>query len=258
MHRSRLLTPATWLPPLLLAILFAGLPVAQAQVLPGGTDWQALRPAQQTVLSPLKSDWNSLDGTQQQKWLELAARYPSMSSDQQQRMQQRMSEWARMSPAQRGQARINFQQARAIPAPDRQAQWEAYQALPAERKQALAQRQAAPAAAPQTTPTGQLRRAPVDALAAKANSVTPAPAPAPRAVGPSLVQAGPGATTRLITQAPPVVKPAASAPRPKIEVGAHAIDRTTLLPKPPQPPKAPRAPELAAPPVPATPSASAS
>ncbi|MBN8487960.1 MAG: hypothetical protein J0M20_09595, partial [Burkholderiales bacterium] len=104
-------------------------------------------------------------------------------------------------------------------------------------------------------PAGKLRRAPVDALAAKANSVAPAPALAPRAVGPSLVQAGPGATTRLITQAPPSPRPAASAPRPKIEVGPHAVDRTTLLPKPP---KAPKAPEVATPPMPTAPSASAS
>ncbi|MBQ0931978.1 DUF3106 domain-containing protein [Ideonella sp. 4Y16] len=246
MPRSRSLTPVAWLSPLLLAIILVGAPVAQAQVLSPSPDWASLQASQQKVLAPLKSDWNSLDATQRQKWLELATRYPSMSADQQQRMQQRMSEWARMTPSQRGQARINFQQARTIPAPDRQAQWEAYQALPPERKQALAQRQAAPASAPQTTAAGQLRRAPVDALAAKANSVTPTPAPAPRAVGPSLVQAGPGATTRLITQAPPV-KPAASAPRPKIEVNPQMVDRTTLLPKPlpPKPPAAPKAPKLA-------------
>lgn len=246
MPGHRPLTLAACLGPLLLASALAAPSLAQAQVLTPSVDWSSLQPGQQTVLAPLRGDWNTLDIGQRQKWLELATRYPSMSADQQQRMQQRMSEWARMTPAQRGQARINFQQARTIPAPDRQAQWEAYKALPAERRQALAQRQTAPAAPPQNTPTGQLRRAPVDALAAKANSVTPTPAPAPRAVGPSLVQAGPGATTRLITQAPPI-KPTASAPRPKIEVNPQVVDRSTLLPRPlpPKPPQAPKVPKLA-------------
>jgi Protein of unknown function (DUF3106) len=261
MQRSRPLNGVAWLSRWLLTCVLAGAGLTQAQVLSASTEWQVLRPSQQSVLAPLKGDWNSLDSAQRQKWLELAARYPSMSADQQQRMQQRMSEWARMTPAQRGQARINFQQARTIPATDRQAQWEAYQALPTERKQALAQRQTAPAPAPQPTPTGQLRRAPVDALAAKSNTVTPTPAPAPRAVGPSLVQAGPGATTRLITQAPPAARPAASTPRPKIEVGPQAVDRTTLLPKPqaPKPPKVARPEPVAAPaaPVPESPAASA-
>lgn len=259
MHRSRPLMFLARLRPVVLAGVLATAPLAHSQALGDSTEWKSLRPSQQSVLSPLKSDWNSLDASQRQKWLELAARYPSMSDDQQQRMQRRMSEWARMTPSQRGQARINFQQARTIPAPDRQAQWEAYQALPAERKQALAQRQAAPATPPQNTPAGQLRRAPLDALAAKANTVTPAPTPAPRAVGPSLVQAGPGATTRLITQAPPAVRPAASTPRPKIEVGPQAVDRTTLLPKP-KPPKPPKAvtPQPAVAPSAEQPSAAAS
>ncbi|MBQ0959711.1 DUF3106 domain-containing protein [Ideonella sp. 4Y11] len=257
MPRSRLLMPVAWLGRLLLVSALVGAGVAQAQALAPSPDWSSLQGSQKTVLAPLKSDWNSLDAIQRQKWLELANRYPSMSADQQQRMQQRMSEWARMSPAQRGQARINFQQARAIPAPDRQAQWEAYQALPAERKQALAQRQVAPASSPQSTAAGKLRRAPVDAQAAKANTLAPTPAPAPRAVGPSLVQAGPGATTRLITQSPPV-KPVASAPRPKIEVSPQVVDRTTLLPKPlpPKPPEAPKRVEATPPPAAERPTAS--
>ena len=204
---------------------------ALAQLSASGSDWKNLQPAQQRVLSPLERDWSSLDATQRQKWLEIATRYPTMSPDQQERMQQRMTEWARMTPAQRGQARINFQQARTVPATDRQAQWEAYQALPPERKEALAKRQAAAPSAPTGATPGSLRRAPLDAQAPKSNVVAVPPGPAPRAVGPTLVQAGPGATTRPITQAPPQAHPA-SAPRPKIEVGAHAIDRATLLPKP--------------------------
>lgn len=227
---GRLVHPALAALSLIVALLSAP---AWAQQAGSGPAWTALKPQQQQILAPLQKDWSALDAGRKEKWLEIATRYPAMPADQQARMQQRMAEWARMTPEQRGQARVNFQQAQTVPPPNRQAQWEAYQALPKERREALARQGAAstPSVARPATPAGKLRSAPLDAQAPKANS---APATAvnalPRPVGPTLVQTGPGASTRLITQPPPP-KPAASGPQAKIDVSANAIDRTTLLPK---------------------------
>jgi hypothetical protein len=218
----------------------------------GGPAWSALNPQQQQTLAPLQRDWSSLDAGRKQKWLELAARYPGMPADQQARVQQRMSEWARMTPEQRGQARLNFQQAQAVPSPDRQAQWQAYQALPPERKAALAQQAARPPVSPGATsaaaPTRALRSAPLDAQSPKTNVATPAAPQAPRPVGPTVVQTGPGASTRLIT-APVATKPLSAQGQPKIDVSAGAVDRTTLLPK--------RGPQAALPSAPVRPAAPA-
>ena len=56
-----------------------------------------------------------------------------------------MVEWAKLTPAERGQARLRFEEARQLPAPDRSARWRAYQALPPEQRQQLAARAAAAA-----------------------------------------------------------------------------------------------------------------
>ena len=119
-----------------------------AEPVPVGPPWSSLTPAQQHVLAPLAKDWQQLNLDGKQKWLEIATRFPSMPADQQARMQERMREWSRMTPQQRGQARANFQQAQQVPSQDRQAQWEAYKALPKERKDALALQAAQPAAPP--------------------------------------------------------------------------------------------------------------
>jgi hypothetical protein len=236
---------------ILVAALCAGTwSVALAQQAGSGPAWTALKPTQQQILAPLQKDWGSLDAGRKSKWLEIAARYPSMPPEQQLRMRERMAEWSRMSPEERGRARLNFQQAQTLPAPDRAAQWEAYQALPVERKEALARQAASPVSAAsgaQIANTSSLRKAPLDAQAPK-NNLTPPPAPATaqRPIGPTLVQTGPGASTRLITQPLPAARPASAPPRAKIEVGQAVVDRTTLLPRPPTP-VAPQAPTVAQP-----------
>ena len=83
--------------------------------------WQALTPAQREALAPLERDWPGIDAPRKQKWL--AARRP-LSRRCRPRSAPgsttRMTEWARLTPAERGQARLRFQEARQVPAPDRQ------------------------------------------------------------------------------------------------------------------------------------------
>lgn len=202
--------------------------------------WARLTPQQQVALAPLAGEWQQLPPERRQKWLEIAARFPSMPPDQQARLQRRMSDWAKLSPRQRGQARLNFQQARQVPSQDRRAQWEAYQALPKERREALA-REAAHPAHGASAPVRVMRGAPLGEQARKSNIVRPPSAQRPRSVAPTLVQNGPGATTNLVTVKPhpPLHQRSGKL---KINVEPTMVDRITLLPKPAAPPSAQPAP----------------
>jgi Protein of unknown function (DUF3106) len=197
-----------------------------------GPNWAQLTPAQQGALAPLRNDWDSLDAGRKQKWLEVASRFGQMSPQRQQRVRERMTEWARLSPSQRTEARINYQQSKQVAPEDRQARWEAYQALSSDERAALAAR-ANPAVpgASQASPAQTLRRAPVDALAPKSNLVAPTRSvPAPKPVAPTIVQGNPGATTRLVT-ATPKPPPYQQPGQPKIAATPKQVDKTTLLPK---------------------------
>lgn len=206
---------------------------AVAQGAGEGPAWAQLSPQQQSALGPLRNDWDQLDGNRKRKWLEVAGRFGSMSPEQQARVRERMTEWARLSPSERTQARINFQQSKQVAPQDRQARWEAYQALSPEERAALAARAKPPAASPpQISPAQALRRAPVDAQAPKSYLVTPSrsAAPPPRPVAPTVVQGNPGATTSLVT-ATPKPPPHQQPGQPKIAATPKLVDRTTLLPK---------------------------
>ena len=103
-----------------------------------GPRWQEQSPAQRSTLKPLERDWASIDAARKQKWLEIAARYPSMPPSEQQRISARMNEWGKLSPTERGQARLNFQASRQLTPEERQARWQAYQALTPEQRGKLA------------------------------------------------------------------------------------------------------------------------
>ncbi len=211
---------------------------ATAQVAPasrpvssvGGPAWATLTAQQQSALAPLKRDWQDIDPPRKQKWLEIAARFPAMPAEERQRVQERMTEWARMTPDERGRARLQFQEARQISPQDRQARWNAYLALPADERKALARSAGtvpdaaasagkAPAAA---APQNQSQKA----VAANA---PPAQA-APKSIAPTVVQAKPGASTTLISKmaTPP---PHAQAGMPRIDATQGVVDRRTLLPQ---------------------------
>jgi hypothetical protein len=137
-----------------------------------------------------------------------------------------MAEWARLTPAERGRARLQFQETRQISAEDRQASWQAYRALPDDERRELALRAKKPqpkAAAPaEARASGAApKRNVVNATARQATV---------RTVAPTLVQAKPGATTSLLTakNAPPTYQQSGL---PKIAATSDFVDPNTLLPQ---------------------------
>ena len=209
-------------------------PVKKPAAADSGAQWQTLNPRQQHLLAALEGEWSEMDPSRKGKWLELAARYPSLPADEQLRVQERISSWAKLSPAERQQARLGFRAARELKADERQAKWEAYQALPTERRQELADK----AAQKLSQPTGGKPGA---------RLVTKAPAP-PTAqplmvpvlpknqpelpLGPTLLQAKPGASTVLINQGKGAQRLTG---RTKPGFDARQVDSATLLPKPARP-----------------------
>lgn len=231
--------------------------VALANPAAQGPAWSELPPAQQAALAPLQAHWAGLDADRKRKWIAVAERFPGLPPQEQQRLQARMTQWAAMSPAERGRARQRYQELRRLPAAERQALWDAYNALPPEERQALARRSAASAATGPTAP--RERRAPVEAPAAASTlapgSAQPVPGrtpsrafgaaaqddarkrpvpvnplpPASRPVTPAVVQVGPGATTTLVNKAPS--PPLHNQPGlPKITATPGFVDPGTLLP----------------------------
>ena len=206
-----------------------------------GVRWRDLKAAQQASLKPLEQDWAGIDSARKQKWLQLATRFPKMSVSEQARVQARMTDWAKLTPLERGQARLNFQEVAQLPAQDRQARWDAYQALSPEQKRQLAAR-AAPGALASTadvtrrpiaaeTRPDRADKAARDPVQVKSNIVpNPALANRPKAVSPTIVRASPGATTTMISKRP--MPPShQQAGLPKIAATPEFVDKATLLPQ---------------------------
>jgi len=208
----------------------AGASSAVAAVREEGVRWQALTPAQREALAPLQRDWPGIDAARKQKWIALAARFSTLSPEERARINARMVEWSKLTPAERGQARLRFEEARQLPVPDRSERWRAYQALPPEERQQLAERAATAASAPHDA-ASRSSKAGRDSKEAKFNVVpNPALAQPPRPVTPTLVQAAPGATTTAITRRP-APPPHQQSGMPKIATTPEFVNRSTLLPK---------------------------
>lgn len=176
---------------------------------------------QRSALAPLQPDWDVLDSTRQSKWLEIARRFPGMSPQEQARAQRRMERWASLSAEARSRARLQFQQTRQLSAQERRAAWEAYQELSPQQRRELAKRATAEA------PTKARPRAePIN----KSSIVRAPAAAAVKPVGPTLVQAAPGATTTSVTRhaRPPMYQQPGL---PKLAATPDFVDRLTLLPK---------------------------
>lgn len=238
-------TPPAPAPPSAATAATSPLPARGSESGPG---FASLGRAQQQVLAPLAPYWHTLDASRKEKWLEVARRFPTLPAAEQQRIQDRMAEWSRMTPAERGRARLQFQQARQISPDERPARWEAYQLLPSEEREALARRarpEPAPAAAAATRglPAAARDDGLADASTAKRNIVTPRPPAPPKQVAPTMVQAKPGATTTLMTDktAPPLH---AQSGLPKIAAVQGFVDPRTLLPR-----RGPQGAGMAAPPA---------
>ena len=192
----------------------------------GGVTWSTLSASQQRALRPLEAEWGRIDSPRRSKWLEIADRFPTMSPDEQARVQTRMAEWAKMTPRERGQTRLNFREAQQVPAQERKAKWDEYNALPPEKRQQLAAKAVPP---PVRKPANDTTAA--ESSSRKSNVVPNSSyAPKPKPVAPTVAQAQPGATTNLITKrpTPPAHQPAGL---PKIAVTPGFVDQSTLLPK---------------------------
>jgi hypothetical protein len=108
--------------------------------------WHDLTAQQQNALQPLAPHWDTLSQPHKRKWLALSRGYDRLSPANQKVLHGRMTEWAGLSKQQRAQARLNFADIKKVPADERKAKWEAYQALSDEEKSRLAaQAKAAPA-----------------------------------------------------------------------------------------------------------------
>lgn len=217
----------------LIVVFGAIAPCAWSLAAEAGPKWSELSASQRNSLKPLEKDWATIDADRKEKWLEIAQRIPSMSPTERERIQARMAQWARLSPSERGQARIGFQQAKQVSPHDRQAQWEAYQALTPEQKKQLQARAvpATPAASKPSGMNGQRTAEKPDKVQRKSNIVTsPAETVPPKPIGPTVVQAQPGATTTLVSKRP--MPPAHQQPGiPKIAATPEFVDKRTLLPQ---------------------------
>jgi Protein of unknown function (DUF3106) len=190
-----------------------------------GPAWHTLSLAQRTALAPMERDWAGIDANRKAKWLEVAARFYSLPKAEQQRIQERMRAWVAMSPQQRGRARLTFQESRQLAPQERQERWEAYQALPPERRAALEQRLHTTGPSAADARDAQRGRDKKQVINAPGRESGPG-----KVVSPTVVQAQTGATTTLVNQlaTPPVHQQPGM---PKIAATPSFVDRTTLLPK---------------------------
>lgn len=187
--------------------------------------WSELTAEQQLALKPLVSHWTTMNTGQKRKWLALSRNFATMSTDDQVTLHSRMIEWAALSNQQRAQARLNFAEVKRLPADERKAKWEQYQALSEEEKRKLAER--APA---------KPRGAAIPVRPVSSQKLVPVPAVTP-----------PGQHTPRIVLAPPPTPPS---------MPAAAILVTTPLERMPAatstaPTAAPASANVTSPPVPA-------
>lgn len=212
----------------------AAKPARKALGVEHGARWSDLKAAQQVALKPLENEWPEIDARSKKKWVELSTRFHKLTPAEQARVQDRMAEWAKLTPRERGEARMNFQEAKQLPARDREARWKAYEALSSEQKQQLAARAAPAAEVVRKANTAGARndRAMRDGAPQAKSNIVPNPgfAAPPKAITPTVVQARPGATTTLITKRP-------NPPRhqqtgmPKIAATPEFVNKETLLPR---------------------------
>ncbi|MBP7564901.1 MAG: DUF3106 domain-containing protein [Burkholderiaceae bacterium] len=173
-------------------------PAKASVAAPSGLAWSDLSSAQQRALAPLAGSWSGMTDGHKRKWIAQAANHASLSEAEQAKQHERMTDWAALSPAQRAQARLNFARTKALPADEKKAKWDAYQALSAEERRSLAAqgREKPRGAAPATRPVPAQKLATVPQPPAQARPVrvpapsahpAPAPAVAPHVTAPAAV-----------------------------------------------------------------------
>jgi hypothetical protein len=158
--------------------------------------WSDLGAAQRQVLAPFESQWNALPLEEKRAWADLARRFPRMRPEEQTRIERRIAEWAALTPEERRIARRNYRLARQLPAEDRLADWERYQAMTPDQRTVLNEAGASrgTAARQAAAPTGLAkeaaqplpRRAPVRPPVAAGGQAVPSTEVAPTVGVPSV------------------------------------------------------------------------
>lgn len=203
-------------------------PTAPTALATPPANWSELTPGERLLLAPLERDWPTISPQQRSKWLSATPLLVTLSPARLARVHDRMRDWARMTPAERVNARIGFQLAKQVDADEREAKWEAYQALSPEQRQALADKAAARRKAQATAPRPSAK----PLTAGPKSNVVPA---APRLVQPAavtggLMQAKPGATTVPMTRDFALPSHHAAG-QTKVVGDPDLVDPMTLLPK---------------------------
>lgn len=185
-----------------------------------GPRWAELSSTQQRVLEPLEERWPMVGALQKRRWMALADGFDKLSEKEQEKLRGRMESWASLSAQQRSQARLNFAITNKL-ATDKQAQWEAYQALSDEEKRLLAAR-AAPkvtTVAPSLKPVPQKKLARIPAASGTLNTLPNLPKippstihnpPPPVPSTPAMVETHPVRPMGTIVETAPVDIPRAT------------------------------------------------
>ena len=105
------------------------------------SQWQNLSYPQKKALAPLAPHWAQISPAQKNKWLAMSINFDKLSPREQATLHERMADWAALSPQQRAQARLSFNQTKALAADQKISQWEAYQALSQDDRKKLAAQQ---------------------------------------------------------------------------------------------------------------------
>ena len=212
----------------------------KATTLAAGPRWAELSRHQREVLEPLEERWPMIGSVQKKRWMALADGFDKLSEKEQEKLRSRMDSWSNLSAAQRNQARLNFAISNRL-ATDKQAQWEAYQALSDEEKHLLAAR-AAPkviTAAPAIIPVPQKKLARIPAAIATPNTMPNLPKIPPSTIHhpppavpatPAMVETHPVRTPSVIVETAPVDTPRAS-PTTLPPLDAPAQDSHTASPQ---------------------------
>ncbi|MET3494335.1 DUF3106 domain-containing protein [Variovorax boronicumulans] len=187
--------------------------------------WSELTAEQQEALKPLVSHWTAMNAGQKRKWLALSRNFANMAADDRVTLHSRMIEWAALSNQQRAQARLNFAEVKRVPADERKAKWEQYQALSEEEKRRLAER--APAkprgAAIPIRPVSSQKLVPVPAVTPPGQHtprilLAPSPTATPAA---SVLASPPTDRTPAASAAPAFAPPRANAASPPVPAEAQ-------------------------------------
>ena len=101
--------------------------------------WAELTPMQRHSLQPLAASWSSISEFQKRKWIAISRDMTKLPAPEQAKLHERMVDWVALTAAERSQARLNFAATKKLSTDEKQAKWQAYQALSEEERKKLAE-----------------------------------------------------------------------------------------------------------------------